>query len=889
MRGQQSDHSSAEDTNARARNGSGAQVMSNEDLLCSPTDDLLVRLQTSQNGLSDADAGRLLEIWGPNEIERVKKRTALFSFLHHFRNPLVLILLVAGLVSLVPPIEEYLNAAIIFVIVLMSVALDIFQENRATRAAEELRQRVATTATALRDGTKKEVRIADLVPGDVVMLSAGDIVPADARVLAAKDFFIDQSALTGESFPAEKMPVPVGPSCVSILTEWKNYLFMGTSVMSGSASAVIVKTGAHTEYGGIIGKLIARRPETEFERGLRRFGAMITEVTFLLVMFVFLVNIAKPFFNPSSEQTILESFLFAVALAVGLTPELLPMILSINLSRGAIAMSKKGVIVKRLASIQNFGSMDVLCTDKTGTLTENRVTLMQHTDLAGNDDEKVLLFSFLNSHFQTGLRSPLDEAILAYKELDVSKYVKIDEVPFDFLRRRLSVVVELDRQRFFISKGAPEAIIEVCRYYEIGGRIHDVTGDARSQMKEQYLDLSSKGFRVLGISYKRVREEKPIYAGKDERDMVFLGFVAFLDPPKESAKESLALLKRYGIDLKIVTGDNELVTRNVCTQLGFEARRIVLGSEFQTMTDDVFARVVEEANIFARVTPAQKDRILNALRRNNHVVGFLGDGINDAPSMKMSDVSISVNNAVDVAKESADIILLDKDLTVLESGVLEGRKTFGNTMKYILMGISSNFGNMFSAAGASVFLPFLPMKSIQILLNNLLYDISETTIPSDNVDSEYVEKPKTLDIRYIRNFMLYFGPLSSVFDFLTFFVMLNVFNAWNNEPLFQTAWFVESLCTQTLIIFCIRTRRSPFFKSKPNKLLVISSLSVVAAGIIIPSTVVGDWFEFMDPPPLFYLFLLGFVVAYFILVETLKRYFYKRYAAVLEKTKLAKI
>ncbi len=509
---------------------------------------------------------------------------------------------------------------------------------------------------------------------------------------------------------------------------------MGTSVVSGTATAVVVKTGSSTEYGKIAKKLIEKPPETEFERGIKNFGFLIMQVTFLLVMFVFFIVALR---NPT-DTGVVQALLFAVALAVGLTPELLPMIITINLSRGAMAMSKKGVIVKRLASIENFGSMNVLCTDKTGTLTENRIKLILNVNMEGEEDEKVLLYSFLNSNFQTGLKSPLDEAILKHKEIDTSKYQKIDEVPFDFVRRRVSVVVERGRQRYFIAKGAPEEILKVCSYYEFGRVVSDLNDGTRRKIEQKYHDYSAEGLRVLGIAYKRLKVDKAVYSVNDENDMVFLGFVAFLDPPKETAKQSLQMLSKAGIELKILTGDNELVTRKVCDVLGFEVKGIALGSDIANMSDDALMAVVEEANVFCRVNPVQKDRIIALLKRNGHVVGYMGDGINDAPSLKTSDVGVSVDNAVDVARESADIILSRNDLTVLAEGVLEGRKTFGNTMKYIMLGVSSNFGNMFSVAGAAIFLPpFLPMLPVQILLNNLLYDISQSTITTDRVDEEY--------------------------------------------------------------------------------------------------------------------------------------------------------
>jgi Mg2+-importing ATPase len=668
---------------------------------------------------------------------------------------------------------------------------------------------------------------------------------------------------------------------------------MGTSVVSGRSTAVVAKTGGATEYGKIAKKLVAKPPETEFERGVKGFSYLIMQVTFVLIIFVFIVLALF-------HRGLVESLLFAAALAVGLTPELLPMIITMNLSKGAVNMSKKGVVVKHLPSIENFGSMNVLCTDKTGTLTENSISLVMHVDSEGNDDDKVLLYSYLNSYYQTGLKSPLDDAILGHKEVNVEGFQKIDEVPFDFVRRRVSVVVEEQQQRFFIAKGAPEDVLKVSTYCEIGGLIQDVSEELRKKIEQKYLDLSSEGLRVLGVAYKKLREEKTDYSVNDESDMVFLGFVAFLDPPKETTKESLRLLTNEGIELKILTGDNEIVTRKVCEQLGFEIKGIVLGGDLLQMHDDALARVVEEANVFARVNPVQKDRIINVLKNNGHVVGFMGDGINDAPSLKTADVGVSVNNAVDVAKEAADIILLENDLTVLAQGVIEGRKTFANTMKYVMMGISSNFGNMFSVAGAALFLPFLPMLSIQILLNNLLYTLSQTTIATDNVDEEYIERPKRWDISFIRNFMAIEGPISSIFDYSTFLTMVFAFGipitAAAGVALatsfqisqFQTAWFVESLCTQTLVVFIIRTRQTPFWKSRPGKYLTLSSLSVVAAAFIIPYTVLGRVFHFVPPPPLFYFYLLLMLIAYLALAEIAKRWFYKRHAFRVEQVLVPK-
>jgi Mg2+-importing ATPase len=875
-----------------------ADLISTKEILSLPSDEVLSRVGTLATGLTTEEVEKRLETYGSNEVARKGKRSAPIEFLLHFRSPLVIILIIAAIVSGV--LGELLNATIILSIVLISVILDFTQEYRADRAAEVLRRRVATTATTFRNGTKQDIEVSELVPGDIVALSAGDIVPADARIISAKDFFVDQSALTGESFPAEKTTEPVTNTNITDTGKWNNYLFMGTSVTNGTATAVITKTGSSTQYGEIVRKIVERKPETEFERGLRRFGFLIMQVTFILVILVFFIN---AFF----KRGVLESLLFAVALAVGLTPELLPMILSINLARGASAMSKKGVIVKRLASIQNFGSMDILCADKTGTLTENRVTVILHVDVEGKDSEKVFLYSLLNSRYQTGLRSPLDEAILKHEEVNTDHYQRIDEIPFDFIRKRLSVVVSENREILLISKGAPEEIAKVISHYELDGEIHDLTSEAGNKIEWKYRDLSSQGFRVLGVSYRRVGEGKATYSTYDENDMVFLGFIAFTDPLKETAGESLELLRQAGVKLKVLTGDNEIVTGKICQQLGFQVyqfrrgRRyddaaghitrtievepinIVPSSEIETMNDDALARVVEGADIFTRVTPAQKNRIMNALKANGHVVGFIGDGINDTPSMKVADVSISVTNAVDIAKESADIILLRQDLKVISDGVVEGRKTFGNTMKYIMMAISSNFGNMFSAAGASLFLPFLPMLPIQILLNNLLYDFAQLTLPTDSVDQTYVQRPQRLQASFIRNFMLAFGPVSSVFDFLTFFVMLFVFKA--SAPLFQTAWFIESLFTQTLVIFAIRTRKIPFYRSKPSKLLLLNIVVILIFALVVPFTFAGTFFSFVALPPKFLLILGIFIVAYLGLVEIVKIWFYRRYATAGESAR----
>ncbi len=864
-------------------------LVNTPEVLSLSSDELLNRMATPATGLTAEEAEKRLEIYGSNEIVKSQKRSAPIEFLSHFRSPVTLILIVAAIVS--GFLGDPLDAGIIILIVLVSVILDFTQEYRAGKAAEALRKRVATTATVFRNGVKQDIENSALVPGDIIQLSAGDIAPADARIISARDFFVDQSALTGESFPVEKTADPVFTTSDTDSNKWINYLFMGTSVTAGSATAVIARTGSSTQYGEIARKSAERKPETEFEGGLKRFGYLIMQVTFVLVIAVF-------FINALFKRSVIDSLLFSVALAVGLTPGLLPVILSINLSRGATAMSKKGVIVKRLAAIQNFGSMDVLCSDKTGTLTENRVTVIRHVDIEGKDSDKVFLYSVINSRYQTGLRSPLDEAILKHEEINTDQYQRIDEIPFDFIRKRLSIAVKQNQANLLITKGAPEEIDKVISHYEMGEGIYELTSDTRRKIDREYRDLSSQGFRVLGVAYRQA-ESKPTYTITDENSMVFLGFIAFTDPIKETAGESLELLRAAGIKLKILTGDSEIVAGKVCDLLGFQVyqyRRgrkfdeksgsvtrtievepinVVQSTEIENIDDDALARVVEHADIFTRVTPVQKNRIMNALKANGHVVGYIGDGINDTPSMKVADVSISVTNAVDIAKESADIILMQNDLKVIADGVVEGRKTFGNTMKYIQMATSSNFGNMFSAAGASLFLPFLPMLPIQILLNNLLYSIAQLALPSDDVDRTYVQRPQRLRTAFVRNFMIAFGPVSSIFDFATFGVMLWVFKA--GAPLFQTAWFVESLFTQSLVIFVIRTRTIPFFRSTPSKLLIINVAVILILALVLPFTPLGDIFGFVPLPPTFLLILIGFILVYLVLVELMKSWFYRRF------------
>jgi P-type Mg2+ transporter len=832
-----------------------------------PVTVLLEQLAASSDGLSGAEAAARLAQFGPNLIHGERKRALLRQFLTKFRNPLVIILLIASALSAVT--GDAASFFIIATIVIISVTLDFVQEYRAGQAAERLRRSVAVRGQVLRDGKPLEIPLAELVPGDVALLAAGDLVPCDGRVLEAKDFFVNQALLTGEPYPVEK-----APGELSVKTEVHvagNTVLLGTSVISGTAKVMMCRTGQNTALGEIADTLLAKAPPTAFEQGAYRFGLLIMRMTILLVLFVLLVN---AFFH----RPWLESFLFAVALAVGLTPELLPMVVSVTLSRGALRMAANKVIVKRLASIQNLGSMDVFCTDKTGTLTEARIHLERHLDPLGRESQRVLQLAYFNSFFETGLKSPLDDAILEHTEIDVSGWRKIDEVQFDFERRRISVLLDNGTNRLLVVKGAPEDILRLSVSYGSDGEagLRPLNDAARASINAQFEALSKEGFRVLGIASREVGMDHAHAVVGDETELVFAGFATFLDPPKESAKAALAGLAADRVAVKIVTGDNELVTQHIFAQLGLPVTGVLTGAEIQQMDDLALAARVEQVNLFCRVAPGQKNRVILALKRRGHVVGYLGDGINDAPSLHSADVGISVDSAVDVAKAAADMILLERDLVVLHAGVLEGRRTFANIMKYIMMGTSSNFGNMFSMAGASLFLPFLPMLPMQILLNNLLYDVSELPIPLDRVDDDYLSHPRHWDMSFIRNFMLTIGPVSSVFDFLTFYIMLAVFHA--GETLFHTGWFIESMATQVLVIFIIRTRRNPF-RSRPNPWLIACSLTVVAVAVLLPFTPAGVHLGFVAPPAFFFLILVGMLLFYLLAVEGMKQWFFRRFAA----------
>ena len=816
-----------------------------------------------ERGLSSAEAAARLASRGPNELAPPPRFEALRELLRYLVNPLVLILLVASVVS--AAFGQVVSAVIVALMLILSVTLNFTQAYRSQRAARRLRLQVGQTATVIRDGVEREIPVREVVVGDVIHLKAGDLVPADCRLLSVRDLYLNEALLTGESLPREKQATP-GPLPPGGLGDAVTGVFRGTSVVSGLGAAVVVATGGATEFGRVAAGLVGRPPETEFERGTRRFGFLILQVVVFLVLFVFLVNALL-------RRDVLESFLFSVALAVGLTPELLPMIVSVTLSRGAVRMAEKKVIVKQLAAIENFGSMDILCSDKTGTLTHGEITVDCHLNLRGDDDETVIRLAALNSVYQTGLRSPMDEAILRHEHPAVAQYRRVDEIPFDFQRRRVSVIVQDGARRLLITKGAPESVLPVCAAVETAGVAAPLDAEALTVAEALFHRLSADGYRALAVAYRVVGEETG-YAVTDERDLVFVGFAAFLDPPYEGVADTLRALQADEIEVKIITGDNELVTRKICQEVGLDAGEIVLGDAVERMSDPALGAVAERTRVFARVSPIQKNRIVRALHARGHVVGCVGDGINDAPALRSADVGISVQSAVDVARDAADIILLEKRLSVLHDGVVEGRRSFGNIMKYVLMGTSSNFGNMLSMAAASVFLPFLPMLPLQILLNNFLYDLSQVPIPSDRVDETYMQKPKRWNIAFIRRYMLLLGPLSSAFDFLTFAVMLGVFRA--DPALFRTGWFVESLATQTLVIFVIRTADRPW-RSRPSRGLAWGVTSSAAVGALLPFTPAAPWLGFTPLPPLFFAVLLGMVAVYLGLVEVVKRWFYRRY------------
>jgi Mg2+-importing ATPase len=830
-------------------------------------------------GLSSREAAKRLLLYGENSIYHKKKLRPFIAFIKKFNSPLLLLLIGAATLSFF--LGQKTNATIILFMVFVSGIMDFINTHKSEKVAESLAARVSSTATVYRDGQVREIPLRHLVPGDMVELSAGDVIPADARVTKADDFFVNQSSLTGESFPVEKRPESSDGANNNSLFDLKaplsmqseSVVFMGTSVVTGFATAFILRTGANAEYGKIAERLSSAEEETAFDKGIRNFSMFIIRLTFVMVMVVFAVN---AYF----DRGILDSFLFAVAIAVGLTPELLPVIMTVSLSRGALVMAKKNVVVKNLSAIQNFGGMNILCTDKTGTLTEDKITLIKCVDSYGADSKKVLLYAYLGSIFHTARRSPLDAAIEEKGKMDVSEssgsFAKVDEIPFDFHRRRDSVVVQTNGERILIAKGAPENLFEACAFFEEDGQKLEFSEPKRTAAHQEYEKLSADGFRVLAIATKRLPvEEREIYKREEEMDMVFSGFAAFLDPPKQSVMETLNEMEALNIEIKVITGDSLILTERICKDIGLPVKGALEGHMLDTMSDEELLHRAERITVFARISPEQKERIIRVLRKAGNIVGYMGDGINDAPVLKAADVGISVNNAVDVVKETADIILLEKSLRALKDGVIEGRKTFKNTMKYIKMGFSSNFGNMFSMMGASAFLPFLPMMPSQILLNNFLYDMSQTTLSTDNIDKDDTKKPLRWEMGYFGKYIIVFGIVSSLFDFLTFFFLYKVFHLTENG--FQTGWFLASITTQVFIVYVIRTKHVPFFKSHPRNWIVWSTLITVIVAWTIPYTPIGRLFSFAMLPFATSAAILGIVFVYLLVGEIVKYFFYRKY------------
>jgi len=825
-----------------------------------PTADVLSALQSSASGLAADTAAERLARTGPNVLGERKRSDTPTLLLRQVTSPLVLLLIAAAVLSFA--LHDSTDGIIILGIVGVSALLGFWQERGAAKAVEKLLATVAVKASVLRDGRPTEVAVEELVPGDVVLLSAGSIIPADCLLLEAQDLFVDEASLTGESFPVAKTPGTVPADAP--LARRHNVLFMGTHVVSGSGRALVVHTGKLTEFAAIAARLRLRPPETEFEHGVRRFGYMLIETTLVLVILIFA-------FNVYLHRSVLDSFLFALALAVGLTPQLLPAIISVNLASGARRMAKQRVIVKRLAAIENFGSMDVLCSDKTGTLTEGRVRVHAALDAMGNESERVLLYAFVNASYQTGFSNPIDSAIRAHRAFSLDGWRKLDEIPYDFQRKRLSVLAEHDGRVVLITKGALTNVLDVCTLAERGDGTTVSIAKARPEIERRFVALSAEGYRTLGVALREIGSAETIDRDS-EHDMTFLGFLVLEDPPKRGIEATLAALARLGVRLKVITGDNALVAARVGAQVGLPNPQVLTGSEVRALSDEALLVAAAKTDIFAEVEPNQKERIIRALRKAGHVVGYMGDGINDAPALHAADVSISVQEAVDVAKEAADIVLLEPDLAVLEAGVREGRRTFANTLKYVFMATSANFGNMFSMAGASLLLPFLPLLPKQILLTNLLTDVPELTISSDRVDADWIERPRRWDIGFIRRFMFVFGLVSSVFDYLTFGVLLWLLHAGPAE--FRTGWFVESVVSATLIVLVVRTRGN-FLRSRPGRALLSATLAVAAATLAIPYTPLGAAFGFVPLPPLF-LGLMGLIVlGYIASAELAKRWFYK--------------
>jgi len=848
-----------------------------------PLPDIFKKLKTTEKGLSYASVHRRLQKKGLNEIAHEKAPTWYSLLLSNFANPFVVLLIFLGVVSYF--LGEIDAVVIITVMVFISVSMRFIQEYRSNLAAEKLKKLVSTTATVKRwknDETEpklQEVDIKYLVPGDLIQLSAGDLIPADIRLISAKELYVSQGALTGESLPVEKDESLKSKDQTSNPLDMSNLCFMGTNVLNGTATAVILSTGNQTYFGSMAKNITGHRPLTSFDIGINKISWLLIQFMIVMVPCVFLIN-------SLTKGNFLEAFLFSLSVAVGLTPEMLPMIVTANLAKGAINMSNHKVIVKKLNAIQNFGAMNILCTDKTGTLTQNRIILEKHLNAKGEESKEVLNYSYLNSYYQTGLKNLLDEAILNHKDLEKilklnQTYRKVDEIPFDFTRRRMSVVLEHGpKQHILICKGACEEILAICQNVKINESISPFTEDIKTSLKGLEKDLNEDGLRVLAVGYKEFTNGmKKEYRTQDENQLTFLGYLAFLDPPKQSATEAIATLKEYGVQVKILTGDNELVTQRICKWVQLPIEKVLTGSQIESMDEGSLKNVVETANVFAKLTPLQKARVISALKSNGHTVGFLGDGINDAPGLREADIGISVDTGVDVAKESSDIIMLEKNLLFLGEGVLEGRRTFGNIIKYIKMAASSNFGNIFSVLGASALFPFLPMLPVQLLTQNLLYDLSQTTIPFDNVDKEFLLRPRKWDPSGIAWFMVYIGPISSIFDYVTFAVMWFVFsaNSIETQSIFQSGWFIEGLLSQTLIVHMIRTRQIPFLQSIASWPLLTTTFLIMIVGIYIPYSFIGRSIGLSHLPGEYFYWLLAILLSYCVLTQLVKIWFIKRF------------
>lgn len=855
-----------------------------------------IMLDSSPEGLSEEQVEEKLKIFGQNEVHHEKAASWLKQLIQAFINPFIGVLLIIAIISFVvdvsmakPGEADYKTVIMVGIMVMVSSLLRFFQEFRSNRAAEQLKSMVKTTATVLRKEVgRKEVDIKELVPGDIIFLSAGDMIPADCRIIQSKDLFVSQSMLTGESLPAEKRNLPIRDAESKSPLDLDNICFMGTNVESGSATAMIVTTGNQTYFGSLSKSIVGKSAETSFDKGVNKVSYLLIKFMLVMVPLIFVIN-------GFVKDNWWEALLFAIAVAVGLTPEMLPMIVTANLAKGAVSMSKRKVIVKRLNAIQNIGAMDVLCTDKTGTLTMDKIVLERHLNIYGDDDSEVLKWAYLNSFHQTGLKNLLDVAILDHIELhDYLKvdehYLKVDEIPFDFERRRMSVILkQRNGKHLLICKGAVEEMLNLCTHaFDPGDdkelhiendKVIPMDDSVRATILNTSKKLNKEGLRVLLVAIKEFDDRALTYSIEDEKEMVLTGFIGFLDPAKPSAKTSIAALQKLGITVKVLTGDNEIVTKKICRDVGIEYTKVLLGNEIDQMSDEALQNQIDDVAILAKLNPIQKSRIVKLLQAKGHTVGFMGDGINDAAALKDADVGISVDTAVDIAKESADVILLEKDLMVLRKGVIYGRRTFGNIIKYIKMTASSNFGNMFSMLGASAFLPFLPMLPVQILVQNLLYDISQTSIPWDRMDAEFLEKPKKWDAGGITKFMLYIGPISSIFDYVTFAVMYFVFkaNSIEHQSLFQSGWFIEGLLSQTLIVHMIRTRKIPFIQSWATAPVVALTSLIMLIGIAMPFSPFASALKLQPLPLSYFPWLIAILAAYCLLTQFVKNWFIKKF------------